>query len=160
MNKTDLEQLADFLVKAKVAAYARNGKELESERKDFKELEYSEGDLYYRDSYVGVYRAPGQEVVRENGKPIWIMSYDGGMVEKYYGNTEMTGQAIGFLKEALKAITPDIPYRGPKELIKDDWRYVNEIEGDIKSFRGNEKIFHKDELVFEQNYIGGLVVGK
>lgn len=156
----DLEKLANFLVRAKIAAYAGDGKELKPERKDFKELEYSEGDLYYRDSYVGAYRAPGQEVVRENGKPIWVMSYDGGMVEKYYGDTEMTVQAIGFLKVALQAITPDIPYRGPKELRKDDWLYTNEIEGDIKGFKGNEKIFYKDELVFEQNYIGGLVVNK
>lgn len=154
------EKLANFLVRAKVAAYAGDGKELEPERKDFKELEYTEGDLYYRDSYVGAYRAPGQEVVRESGKPIWIMSYDGGMVEKYYGDKETESQAIVVLKEALKAVTPDIPYRGPKELVKEDWRYVNEIEGDIKGFKGNEKIFHGDELVFEQNYIGGLVVGK
>jgi len=36
---------------------------------------------------------------------------------------------------------------------------VNEVEGDIKSFKGTEKIFYKDEEVFIQDYIGGLVVG-
>jgi len=32
--------------------------------------------------------------------------------------------------------------------------------GDTRDFVGNEKIYRNDDLVFEQNFIGGLILGR
>ena len=50
----DINQLKQFLVKAKKATYANeSAKEITPERPGFKELEYKEGIWSYRDSYSG-----------------------------------------------------------------------------------------------------------
>lgn len=50
-----IKELAKFLVKAKKQTYAGEGKEIIPERPDFKELEYSEDNYNYRDSYTGFF---------------------------------------------------------------------------------------------------------
>lgn len=156
----DLKELVKFLVKAKLGTYAGGGKEITPQRPGFRELEYSEGDWYYRDSYTGFYSAPGQELVKFRGNPVWIMSYSGGMNEKYHGDYDFAIQTFGFLKVAMLKIDESNPFRGPGNLKEGDWEYVNESEGDIRFFRGTEKILYKGEEVFRQHYIGGTVVQK
>ena len=78
-----VDELAEFLVRAKIAAYAGDSAEVEAERPSFKELEYEEGPWYYRDSYTGYFCAPGQEIVRYEGSPVWHMCYSGGMRENF-----------------------------------------------------------------------------
>ncbi|MBD3155384.1 MAG: hypothetical protein GF368_01890 [Candidatus Aenigmarchaeota archaeon] len=153
-----LKELCQFLVKAKIQTYAGDGKRVEPERSDFKELEFSEGEWCYRDSYTGFYRAPGQEVVRYKGKPIWIMSYSGGMKPKYHEKLKFSKQTYNFLKEALKRVKVSSPFRGPESFKKGDYEYINKVEGNVKAFKGEEKIFYKGEEVFSQDYIGGLIV--
>ena len=34
----------------------------------------------------------------------------------------------------------------------------NDFKGDTKDFIGNEKIYYQDQLVFEQNFIGGIII--
>ncbi|MAG19886.1 hypothetical protein CL618_00445 [archaeon] len=164
MIKMNLKKLARFLVKAKIDTYASvNKMKIEPERLDFDELEYEEGDFYYRDSYVGFFQAPGMEVVRLNGKKgkvVWTMAYGGGMKEEFHKNEKFAKEVFGFLKEALKRVSEDIPFRGPKSFEKDEWKYINKVEGDIKRFFGFEKILYKDKEVFSQEYIGGLVIDK
>jgi len=154
----NLKELSQFLVKAKIQTYAGDGKKISPQRSGFKEIEFSNGDWYYRDSYCGFYSAPGQEVVRYKGKPIWMMSYSGGMKKKYHGNFEFAKQTYDFLKEALKRVDESKPFRGPDNFKKGDYEYISKVEGDVKSFVGTEKIFYKGEEVFRQNYIGGLIV--
>ncbi len=106
----DLEALTDFILKAKISTYAAEGAEVEPERPSFRELHYAEGDWDYHDSYAGYYRAPGQEVVRFQGKPVWTMSYDGGMSTEYHGNRSFAKQTFTFLKEALKQVERSNPF--------------------------------------------------
>jgi len=159
-NQLYLKELSKFLVKAKIQSYAGNGKEIETQRPYFKELEFSEGAWNYRDSYSGFYSAQGQEVVKYKGKPFWVMSYSGGMKQKYHGDFDFAKQTFGFLKKVLKLIEKSRPFRGPEDFKEADYNYVNEVKGDIKSFKGAEIIFYKDEEVFRQDYIGGLVIGE
>lgn len=156
----DLKKLAEFLVRAKKATYAGDGEEVAPERPGFTELEYHEGDLFYRDSYDGFYQAPGQEVVRQNNKPIWTMAYSGGMTKKYLADSEMANNAFGILKKALMAINAANPYRGPENLKDGDWEYVMQVDGDITNFRGHEEVVYKGEMVFAQDFIGGLIINK
>jgi len=154
----NLKELSQFLAKAKVQTYAGDGKKISPQRSSFKELEFSEGDWCYRDSYCGFYSAPGQEVVRYKGEPVWMMSYSGGMKQKYHGNFEFAKQTYDFLKEALKRVEESKPFRGLDHFKQGDYEYINKVEGDVKSFRGTERILYKGEEVFRQDYIGGLIV--
>jgi hypothetical protein len=149
----DLGKLANFLVKAKKATYASSDRmNINAERPLHAELEFSEGDFYYRDSYVGFFQAPGMEEVRleKNGKTIWTMAYSGGMLKKYQGDKKFAESIFAFLKKALNLVREDIPFRGPEKLEEGDLKYVNKIEGDITRFRGHEKILFKGEEVFNE----------
>ncbi|MFH1174551.1 MAG: DUF5680 domain-containing protein [archaeon] len=153
----DEQELAAFLVEAKKATYAGNGTEVTPERPGFKELEYSQEKWNYRDSYVGFFSAPGQEVVRFQGKPVWIMSYSGGMRPLFNTNIVYAKEVFAFLKRCLLLIPEDSPFRGPKLHEEGDWKYTNNVQGDLSYFFGYESIFHQSELVFRQQYIGGAV---
>ncbi len=157
---TDIQELAEFLVRAKVSTYAGDGKEVTPQRPGFNELEYIEGDLEYRDSYTGFYCAPGQEIVRFKGKPIWSMAYNGGMIKKYQSDEAFSSMTFAFLKEALKMIDKSRPFRGPESFIDGYFEYIDETEGDITLFNGCEKILYRGEKVFEQRYFGGMILGK
>ena len=163
-EKINLVELATFLVNAKRNTYASQDRmEIIPERPRFNELGYKEGNFYYRDSYYGFFQAPGMEIVRiggENGIPIWSMAYSGGMVEKFYGNINFAKEVFEFLKQALLKVPVDIPFRGPRNLKDDEWEYANEVNGDIGRFTGHERILYKGEEVFNQDYIGGLVIDK
>ena len=156
----DLNQLAKFLVKAKTQTYAGEGKEITAQRPGFTELEFEEGDFGYRDSYSGFYQAPGQEVVRYKGKPIWVMAYNGGMEKKYHGNADFAEKTFSFLKQALLRIEESKPFRGPDNLKESDWEYINKVDGDIANFSGQEQTLYQGEAVFTQDYIGGLIIQK
>ena len=151
-----------FLTKAKRNSWAGNGKEVEPQRPGFKEFEFSEGDWNYRDSYVGYYCAPGQEIVRLKEQPIWAMSYDGGMHEEYQRDLDFAKQTFSFLKEVLSNVNEGRPFRGPHFMQKDNhkWRYTSTVQGDIRRFRGNEIIIFKKQEVFAQDFIGGLIIPK
>ncbi len=159
----DLKKLARFLVKAKTQTYAlMNSQKIESERPLHDELEFEEDGLYYRDSYIGFFQAPGMEEVRlgKDGETIWTMAYSGGMLSEFQNDIGFAKQVFTFLKKVLGLVKEDFPFRGPKKFEEGDWSYVNEIEGDIKRFKGHEKIFFKGKEVFNQDYIGGLVILK
>jgi len=158
--KINLKELAIFLVKAKSQAYAGEGKEILSQRPDFKELEFSEGDYDYRDSYAGFFFAPGQEVVRFKGKPIWAMAYSGGMLQEYHGDVTFAKQTFTFLKKCLLRIQVARPLRGPEKFQEGDFEYKDTSKGDLSDFSGTEHIFYRGKEVFRQQYIGGLIISK
>ncbi len=159
-DEINLDDLVGFLVRAKRATYAGDGAEVAPQRPGFKDLEYIEGDWEYRDSYSGFYRAPGQEVVRFKGEPVWIMSYDGGMKPEFQDDEAFAKQTFAFLKKALMCVDGSRPYRGPHLMREGYWKYSNQVSGDITSFSGTEKILFKGKRVFTQNYIGGLIIHK
>ncbi|MFA6460673.1 MAG: DUF5680 domain-containing protein [Candidatus Woesearchaeota archaeon] len=159
MNFTN-EELAKFLVKAKIQTYAGEGKEVSPQRPGFKELEYFEGDFEYRDSYCGFFSAPGQEIVRFRGEPIWAMSYNGGMIPEFRSEIAFASRTYQFLKLALSKVEESKPYRGPAHFEEGNWVYRSFIQGDITLFNGRESIFHRRIKVYEQTYMGGLIVSK
>jgi len=161
MEKIDLKELASFLVKAKVGTYAsHNSDKIVSQRPGFQELEFKEMPWYYRDSYAGFFSAPGQEIVYFNGTPIWAMAYSGGMLSKYQKDVEFAKQTFGVLKEALKKVPLAKPFRGPAKLIVGEFKYTSKVKGTIASFSGHEEVTFKGKKVFEQDYIGGLIIEK
>lgn len=158
--KINYQELEKFLYNANQNGYAGDAPEITPQRPGFSELEYQEGDWLYRDSYAGHFFAPGQEVVYFKNEPVWAMAYAGGMRFEYHGNEEVTHKMFVFLKKALLAMDPSKPFRGPEKFEEGDMRYESALSGDIKDFTGNEKIYLDDKLVFEQNFIGGIIVGR
>lgn len=154
----DMESLQKFLFSANKNGYAGDGNEVPPQRPGFDEIEYKEGDWLFHDSYAGHYFAPGQEVVYFKDEPVWAMAYAGGMTFDHHGNKELTKKTIDFLKKALLEMNPALPFRGPEHYNGGNFEYHSEITGDIKDFAGNEYIESKGEVVFSQNFIGGLIV--
>src|SRR5258708_30074381 len=93
------DELYEFVNRAQKNTYAGGATDLPSpERPGFHELEYKEGEFYYRDSYIGFHRSRGMEVVRFKDKPVWSQSYGGGMVK---GKEEIANHTFEFLKKAM-----------------------------------------------------------
>ncbi len=157
----NLEDLAKFIVEANKNTYASGiYANVKSERPGFEELEFKKGGFELRDSYCGFFRAPGQTIVRFKEKPVWNMAYDGGMIEEFHADADFSKQTFKFLQKALMKIDALRPFRGPENFKEGEYEYTMEVNGDIRNFRGQEKITFQGKVVFVQNFIGGLVLGK
>lgn len=158
----DIGELVKFLLRAREHGYAGSSEKVKNpQRPGFKEFPpHVEGDFEYIDSYAGNYYAPGQEVIRFKGIPVWNMAYNGGMLPEYHGDLDFSKKTYGFLKKALSYVQPKRPFRGPKRFAEDDFEYFDKSEGDITNFKGTERILYKGKEVFRQDYIGGLIIHK
>lgn len=140
------DRIIDFLIKAKKATYAGKGAEVESSRPNSHDLQYTEGDLKYIDTYLGGQEFAGEEALWENDVPFWSMNYMGRVFE---------GAVLGdFLKEALLHVPKDMPYRGPARYENGDYIYTCSIDGDFNWFTGYEEIFHKGTKIYECHFHG------
>lgn len=171
----NLNDLANFLVEAKKACWAGNGKE-EIMPDGSKQLALRYGPLVYTDNYAGYYQFSGVEIViyhRVNKQKIWQMSYSGGMLPEFQVDEKLAEKTFSFLKEALLQVAPEAPFRGPKAYSNEIGAYINRITGDIKKFKGEEEIRMRREdykeyciddkaryLVYSLNYHGGIIIPK
>lgn len=155
----NLKALNDFLGKAALNTYAGGGKRLKTEKLGFINMEYRDGDYYYRDSFAGYLASHGQEIVWYKDKPVWMCSYGGGMRNSKVDDADFATETFEFLKKAMRTgeISKDFQLRGPKNLKDGEWEYTNDCSGDITSLRGHEEILYKGELVFVHDYFGGVL---
>lgn len=148
------QQLKIFLKEAKINTYAKAGEGGEQILRDNgKRFEYKKGKLHYRDTYFGSDIFMGEEIVFYQSKPVWGMNYYGSAFSQSVSNKEV----YLFLKKALQKVTQEKPYRGPSHFMDKYFRYINKVNGSIKEFWGEEKIFYKKELVYILKYHGGLI---
>jgi len=77
-----LPELAAFLHAAKFATYATQGDQASVTPllPGSKQLEFRNGDFFYRDIYAGLFYFVGQEIAYFRDTPVWSMSYAGGML--------------------------------------------------------------------------------
>ncbi len=61
------------------------------------------------------------------------------------------------MREALKLLSPDVPFRGPASFQRYPLRYISDVSGAFEHFYGTEKIFPGGQLVYEGFYHGGTV---
>lgn len=153
MISMDISKLKQFLVNAKKNTYASGG---ESKAKTLfdgtKEYIFNSGNLKYVDRYKGHEKFNGEENVFENNKIIWRMKYDG----KILSNKIPADEVYSFLKTSLKKIPADKPFRGPERLIDKEFKYINNIKGNMEEFSGEEKIFYGNELIYGLVYNGKI----
>ena len=98
------------MVQAKKATYAAGSSAQKIVNDDqSKTLTFKLGDWEYNDNYFGGEPYGGREVVYYQNKIVYMMLYYG-QVDKSISNIE---RIYSFLRDALKLIPLDNPYRGP-----------------------------------------------
>lgn len=152
----DLPKLARFLAKAKRATYAAQGDDasVPSVLPGSKQLEYASGPLSYRDIYFGSAHFAGQEVVYLEEEPVWSMVYCGGVTE---ASEISTSEVYTFLRQALRSVTEEWPFRGPSTFELGRFKYCNGICGDIAAFSGIERIEKDGQEIYRLHYTGGTL---
>lgn len=143
------EETIDFLIKAKKSTYAGKGKEATPSKPNSHDFKYAEGDLKYIDTYLGGEKFSGEEALWKNDVPFWSMNYVGRVL-----NGEFSGS---FLREALRLVPKDNPYRGPVIYQRGQYKYHCVINGDFKWFQGYEEIYCNDNKTYECYFNGGEV---
>lgn len=151
------EELRQFLVRAKIVTYASGGDKftVSPVLADSHQLEYSEGDLFYRDIYCGGLHFIGMETVFQGEQTIWGMSYYGG-VRPDSSDDQIAGMPA-ILKAALRKVPLEAPFRGPTTFQMGKYSYENEIHGDLFSFHGFEIIRTQEQIVYRLHYSGGQI---
>ena len=154
MNDLSLDQLQDFIVRAKAATYVGGGDKSLSRRPGSHDLEFHEGTFAYLDIYFGGADFIGQEVVYFEGRPVWAMNYYGRILELALIAATEAGQII---KESLSALYRQGRFLGGFEHATDKGAYTDTNEGDVTSFTGREWITRGDVKVYVLVYHGGLI---
>ncbi len=150
MNKKSLKK---FLFDANQAGYARG-----EEKKWIKEddgsttIPFEKGSWKLHDNFFGGEPYGGRTVVYYQGRPVWMIVYYG-----WVANEAETSQVYEFLKEALKQMPKEQPFRGPESFREGEYHYRNAWKGTVENFSGKEQILKNAEVVYQASYIGGLV---
>jgi len=144
-----MNEITDFLLRAKRATYAGKGAESTPSRPRSKDLLYAEGDLMYIDTYLGDGRFAGTEALWRGHVPFWSMNYCGRVLADGFDGD--------FLKEALSLCEPEQPYRGPGRYTRDDFTYLVTSQGTMDWFSGVEEIFKGSQKVYECVFHGGAI---
>lgn len=147
-EKIDTERLIAFHLEANVNTYAAYKNEVSPTRTDSHDYSYTNGPYSYHDTYVGGTHFAGQETVCLNGRAVYAMNYMGRVLDSRFSGD--------FLKEALRAAKPGLPYRGPELYRSGEYTYTCSVTGDLSWFEGNESIFSGDQKVYECRFHGGL----
>jgi hypothetical protein len=150
-----IEGRADFIrffVSAKIAAYAGGAAESASTRPASHDLRYAEGAYEYVDTYLGGFEFIGEEAVWKNGAPLWGMNYYGYMLV-----AEMPEGFSHFLKESLKLVPAEAPYRGPETYSEGEFEYRCAWKGVLEYFTGREEIWWKGEEIYALDFHGGEI---
>lgn len=151
--KLNQQLLKEFLHKAGKSTYASEDSSIRKKQKDFSTtIIFQEGDYLYHDNYFGGEPYGGREVIFYKNKPVWMMVYYG-----WVENRINPKEVYGILTKALRNSTIALPYRGPKEFIDNNMKYINQFEGDLDKFHGVEKIYKDKKIVYQAKYMGGLI---
>ncbi len=158
MSDMTRDRLALFLMRAKLATYAAQGDQavVSPALPGSHQLEYREDELLYRDIYFGGDFFVGQETVYQDDRPLWAMSYAGGI----HPNIPVeAGLVYVFLQEALRAVSNDKPFRGPANFEREHFSYTASSIGSVSRFFGTEIILYDGLPVYQLRFAGGLLLG-
>lgn len=149
----NLKKLREFLLLASKSTYASEDSSIRTKQKDNSTtITFKSGDYSYHDNYFGGEPYGGREVIFYKNKPIWMMVYYGWVLQ---GNN--TDNIYKILTKALREATLQMPYRGPKKLIDSNMTYLNNVNGDLVNFNGEEKILDDKIIVYTARYMGGVI---
>lgn len=142
MHAPDIpDGLHNFLISAKKSTYAGSDDDTtlaDPLRDHSMQLEYREGDWFYRDIYYGMSFFSGMEVIHLSGRPLWSMAYSGGA--HLAVDSLETRQIYKFLRSTLSDPPFKFPVRGPTVFSDEEYGYKMQSEGDLIGFSGKETI--------------------
>ena len=152
-SKINLENLKEFLSEARRNTYASNNTPVDNPRLlGSIQMEFQRGDYFYRDIYfLGDKKFIGQEIVYQESKPIWGMSYNGSAIGKL--------ETI-FLKEALFKLSEKCRFGEVCEYGRRELKYQDHGQGSLEEFSGEEKINLETKNIYKLDYQGGLISDK
>lgn len=148
-NQNNVDEVTEFLIKAKKQTYAAKKGKIDSTRKDATDYTFTEGDYTYIDSFVGSSKFAGEEIVYNKDTAVWSMNYYGIVLHEDFNGD--------FLKKALLEVPDEMPYRGPALFVTGDYIYYNDVELHECYFSGKEVIFYLNHKVYEGVYHGGFL---
>ncbi|MGL1891234.1 MAG: DUF5680 domain-containing protein [Spirochaetaceae bacterium] len=148
-KSVDSLDVREFLCRAKINTYAGKGAEVSSSRVKSHDLQYSEDELLYLDTYLGSTKFTGEEAVWVSSTPVWAMNYTGRVIGDSFSGD--------FLKECLSMVIPENPFRGPELYSSGDYTYCCKTIGDFSWFSGTEEIYFRGIKVYECLFHGGAV---
>jgi hypothetical protein len=154
-QKDDPITLLDFILHGKISGYASGG---EGQEKTFDDgsrgFEFTKDGYRYLDRYYGFNPFTGTEqIYTVNGPLLWVMNYYGQVLPRCTDPMKV----YTFLKEAMRLVSPEYPFRGPALFEKGGLMYENQQHGTLDSFHGTESIFENHEKVYILHYHGGKV---
>lgn len=145
----ELDDLMRFRLKANKNTYAAFMNEVKSIRLNSHDFRYEEGPFVYYDTYLGGEQFAGEEAIWRKGQAVYAMNYMGRVIrDSFSGN---------FLKEALRAATLEMPYRGPEFYRAGEYTYKCKVSGNFVWFQGYEEIFYSNEKIYECYFHGGVL---
>lgn len=149
-TSVDIQKLIEFLLLAKKNTYAAADNQTKSSRTNSHDFGYEDNNGYkYYDTYLGGECFAGEEAVWLHEQPVWSMNYVGRVIgENFSGD---------FLKEVLKEVPVEQPFRGPEIYTKGDYHYHCKVDGGFVWFQGYEEIFYRDEKIHECYFHGGVI---
>lgn len=108
--------LLDFIIHVKINGYATGGEGGERIFEDGSRGFESEGQGYrYTDRYYGFNPFTGTEHIYTSGGPLlWVLNYYGQVLPLCSEPLKV----YSFLKEAMRLVSPDYPFRGPAIFVK------------------------------------------
>ncbi len=145
--------LRQFLVDANYAGYASGKiKKWVKAADGSTSILFEKGSWKSHDNFFGGEPYGGRTIVIYKNQPYWMMVY--------YGWVEPGVEAdpvYRVLRGALKQMPAAHPFRGPQKFKSGDYTYINSWLGEIDRFSGEEQIKQGRKLIYQANYIGGLV---
>ncbi len=154
MESFTQQTLELFIVQAKQSTYVGGSRKLLPYRLGSKDLQFTESDWAYHDSYLGESDFIGQEIVYYQMKPVWGMNYFGVIIRPDKITSSQAGQMI---MKSLSRMYTEGRFLGGFEHQEGSLRYVDQNTGDVRSFQGREYLSLADEVVYELLYHGGLL---
>ncbi len=157
-DRAMISTLVEFILEAKRRTYAAQGDDasVEPALPGSQQLEYQRGEYVYRDVYFGMRRFVGQETVYHAGLPVWSMAYGGG-VERPDINSDQVRSLYAFLREAMRQVSSQRPYRGPTSHHRPPYTYSCASTGAMAAFWGEEAISDASDIVYRLRFAGGRV---
>jgi hypothetical protein len=148
-----IDSLKEFLYEARRNTYAADATPTDNPRLLASiQLEFQKGDYFYRDVYFsGEKKVIGQEIIYQDLKPIWGMSYMGDIIGKL---------ETSFLKESLFKLSEKCRLGQNCEYEKRELKYQDQGQGSIENLFGREQIFLEGKKIYNLDYQGGLLLDK
>lgn len=148
-----MRKINSFLIEANRNGYASdNPKDPIKEKDGSTSIFYKSGDWKMHDNYFGGEPFGGREIVFYQNKPFWIMVYYGKVLNGFDHK-----EIYPFLKDALKTMPIETPFRGKEKFSSDKFTYENKVQGDVENFSGKELIYKDGQECFWTKYSGGLI---